>query len=139
MGLIVQKVDVWAAEISDAPGGLAGKLAPLAAAGADLDFIVARRAPDKPGAGVVFVTPLEGDAQAAGAEAGFSITQSLHSVRIEGDNEAGLVAQLTDQLGQAGISLRGLSGGVVGGKFIIYLALDSAEDADQAIQILQQA
>ena len=140
MGLIVQSVDVWAAEIRDEPGGLANKLAALAAEGTDLDFVVARRCPDKPGAGVVFVTPLRGDAEiAAATEIGFAITQSLHSVRVEGDNQAGIAAQLTDKLGQAGISLRGLSAAVIGTRFIIYLALDTADDADKAIQILQEA
>ena len=140
MGQIVQSVDVWAAEIPDTPGGLAGKLAALAAAGADLDFIVARRRPDKSGAGVVFVTPLKGDAQiAAATEIGFAVTQSLHSVRIEGDNQAGIGARLTGKLARAGISLRGLSGAVTGVRFIMYLALDTAADAEQAIQVLQKA
>ena len=67
MGLTVERVDVWAVSIKDQPGGLAAKLAPLAEAGADLEFAVARRAPDKPGTGVVFVTPLRGDAQTAAA------------------------------------------------------------------------
>jgi hypothetical protein len=140
MGLTVKSVDVWAAEIQDEPGGLAGKLAALAGAGADLDFIVARRCPDRPGAGVVFVTPLKSDAEiAAATEAGFTVTQSLHSVRIEGDNRAGIGAQLTEKLAQAGISLRGLSAAVTGVRFIMYLALDTAADADQAVQILQEA
>ena len=140
MGLTVQSVDVWAAEIRDEPGGLSNKLAALAAAGADLDFIVARRCPDKPGAGVVFVTPLRGDAEVAAAtDVGFAVTQSLHSVRIEGDNQAGIGARLTDKLGQAGISLRGLSAAVTGVRFIMYFALDSAADAAKAIQILQEA
>jgi hypothetical protein len=49
---------LWAAMLQDRVGGLAGKLAPLAAAGANLEFIIARRAPEQPGRGVVFVTPL---------------------------------------------------------------------------------
>jgi len=139
MGRKVENVDVWAAEIRDKPGGLANKLAALAAEGADLDFVIARRCPDKPGAGVVFVTPLRGDAEiAAATEVGFAVTQSLHSVRVEGDNQAGIAAQLTDQLGQAGISLRGLSAAVIGARFIIYLALDTADDANKAMQVLRE-
>ena len=57
MDLLVERVDVWAATIQDRPGGLARVLATLREAGADLQFIVARRAPEKPGTGVVFVTP----------------------------------------------------------------------------------
>ena len=91
MNLAVERVDVWAASIEDKPGGLAQKLATLAEAGADLEFVVARRAPDKPGTGVVFVTPLQGDAQtAAAAGAGFAVADSLRSLRVEGDNRPGI-------------------------------------------------
>ena len=138
MTLSVQRVDVWAASIEDQPGGLAAKLAPLAEAGADLEFVIARRAPDKPGTGVVFVTPLEGAAQAVAAEeAGFAVADSLHSIRVEGENSPGLGAQLTSQLADAGINLRGLSAAVIGGRFIMNLALDTADDADKAMGLLQ--
>ncbi len=49
MDLIVERVDVWAASTVDKPGGLSGILKGLHEAGADLDFIIARRAPEKPG------------------------------------------------------------------------------------------
>ena len=140
MSLAVQSVDVWAATIDDQPGGLAAKLAPLADAGADLEFVIARRAPDKPGTGVVFVTPLRGDAQtAAGAKAGFAVADSLHSLRIEGDNSPGIGTRLTGKLADAGINLRGLSAAVIGGRFIMYLALDTAGDAQKATSLLQDA
>ncbi len=138
MGLTVQRVDVWAASIEDQPGGLAGKLAPLAEAGADLEFVIARRAPDKPGTGVVFLTPLRGDAQTeAGEKAGFAVAESLHSVRVEGDNAPGIGAELTKKLADAGINLRGLSAAVVGARFIMYLALDTADDAEKAMSLLE--
>ena len=139
MSLAVQCVDVWAATIEDQPGGLAEKLAPLAKAGADLEFVIARRAADKSRTCVVFVTPLRGDVQArAGAKAGFSLADSLHSLRIEGDNKPGFGAQLTQQLADAGINLRGLSAAVIGERFIVYIALDAAEDAEKAKSVLQE-
>lgn len=139
MSITVQSVGVWAATIEDQPGGLAEKLAVLAEAGADLEFVVARRAPDKPGTGVVFVAPLLGEDQArAGAKAGFSQADSLHSLRIEGDNKPGIGAQLTQRLADAGINLRGLSAAVISERFIVYIALDAAEDAEKAKHILQE-
>jgi hypothetical protein len=140
MSLTVERVSVWAATIDDQPGGLAGKLAPLAEAGADLEFAIARRAPDKPGTGVVFVTPVRGEAQTSAAEkAGFATADSLHSVRIEGDNQPGLCSQLTRKLADAGINLRGLSAAVIGTRFIMHLGLDTTEDAEKAMSILQEA
>jgi len=139
MGLAVERVDVLAATIDDQPGGLAGKLAPLAEAGADLEFVVARRAADKPGSGVVFITPLRGDAQAAaGAQAGFAVATSLHSVRVEGDNEPGIGARLTRKLADAGVNLRGLSAAVLGDRFVMHLALDTSDDAEKTIRLLQE-
>ena len=140
MACSVQRVDVWAASIDDQPGGLSAKLSPLAQAGADLEFVVARRSPDTPGSGVVFVTPLHGEAQtAAGKQAGFAVADSLHSVRVEGDNRPGIGAQLTERLADAGINLRGLSAAVIGGRFIMHLGLDSADDAEKAMDLLQSA
>ena len=139
MDLIVKRVNVWAASIRDEAGGLAQLLIGLREASADLDFIIARRTVEKPGAGVVFVTPLRGDREiAAAAELGFNVTHSIQSVRIEGDNKAGITAELTEKLAAAGINLRGLSAAVIGPRFIIYIGLDTAADAEKAIDILEQ-
>ncbi len=139
MDLIVEQVDVWAAPVKDEPGGLANILAGLRDAGADLDFIVARRAPDQPGKGVVFVTPLRGDREIrAAAYLGFDVTRSLHELRVEGENKPGIAAQITEKLGAAGINLRGFSGAVIGTRFIIYIGLDSAEDAKKAEGIIKK-
>ena len=139
MNLIVKRVNVWAASIRDEVGGLSQLLIGLREAGADLDFIIARRTAGKPGAGVVFVTPLRGDEQiAAAAELGFNVTHSIESVRIEGDNKAGIAAELAEKLATAGINLRGFSAAVIGARFIIYIGLDSSENAQKVLNILKQ-
>lgn len=136
--LMVDKVDVWAAPLMDRPGGLAEKLEALQDAGADLQFILARRAPDKPGGSVVFVTPLRSDReiQAAAAE-GFNVTRSLQSLRIEGPDCPGIVGALLRRLADAGLSLQGLSGAVIGARFVAYIGLDTPEDAQRAMEILR--
>ena len=137
--LLVERVDVWAATIEDKPGGLAKILNGLRDAGADLDFVIARRAPEKPGTGVVFVTPLRGDREVAAASTlGFNVTSSLKSLRIEGQNKPGVASALTNRLADAGINLHGLSAAVIGTKFIIYISLDNAEDAAKAAKILKK-
>src|SRR5438093_1284967 len=55
----VSKIEVWTGEIEDKPGALDAKLQPLAAAGVDLTFLIARRQADRPGRGVVFLAPLK--------------------------------------------------------------------------------
>lgn len=140
MDFLVERVDVWAAEIPDRPGGLAEALTALGDSGADLQFVVARRTPEEPGKGVVFVTPLQGDHETrAATQVGFNVTNSLHSVRIAGHNEPGVAAQLARRLSDTGINLRGFSASVIGSQFVVYVALDTLDDANRAIEILQIA
>ena len=139
MALKVLKEDVWAASMRDRPGALAEKLAALSKAGADIEFLIARRAPEKPRTGVVFLTPVKGAAQVKAAKAaGFKKTKSLHSVRVEGANKAGLGAKLTDALAVKGINLGGLSAAVIGRKFVAHFAFKKAADATKAIGILKK-
>ena len=119
MDLFVERVDVWAAPIEDQPGALADALGILRDAGADLQFIVARRTPHEPGKGVMFVTPLEGDREiAAAAQVGFNVTHTLHSVRVVGRDRPGVAAELTQELADASVNLRGFSAAVIGRQFI---------------------
>jgi len=107
MDLLVERVDVWAATIEDRPGGLARVLGTLRDAGADLQFIISRRAPEAPGKGVVFVTPLQGDREIeAAAQVGFNVTRTLHSVRIMGRDQPGVAAELTEKLANGQVNLR---------------------------------
>lgn len=139
MKLDVSRTDTWASTIDDRPGGLADKLASLAAAGANLEFIIARRAPEKRGRGVVFVTPLKGSKQIKAAEAaGFQKTGSLHSLRVEGADKPGMGAKLTRALAKAGINLRGLSAAALGRRYVTHLALDTAQDAAKAAAVLKK-
>jgi hypothetical protein len=139
MAYTVKKVEVWAGEIADRPGGLASTLTALQAAGSNIEFVVARRAAEKPGTGVVFVTPIKGAKQKAAAQqAGLSTSEGLHSVRVEGPDRAGLGAKMTDALGAAGINLRGISAAALGRRAISYFAFDSATDADNAIRVLKK-
>jgi hypothetical protein len=138
MALDVSRTQVWAASMKDKPGALAEKLEGLRAAGANLEVVIARRAPDKPGQGVVFVTPLKGAAQLRAAQAfGFCKTESLHSVRVAGADKPGIGARITAARAAAGINLRGLSAAAIGKRFVAHLALDTAADASKAIRVLK--
>ena len=140
MAYSIRKVDVWAGEIEDRPGGLAGKLEALANAGASLEFIIARRQPDKPGTGVVFLTPVKTPKQKQAATgAGFNTTSSLQSVRVEGPDRPGLGIKMTRALAEAGINMRGLSAAALGRRSVSYFAFDNVEDADNAVKLLKKA
>jgi hypothetical protein len=138
MRVDASRVDIWTASIEDRPGGLAEKLKALAEADADLEFISARRAPEKPGTGVVFVVPIKGPRQIRVAkEVGFRKSESLHGVRVATGNKPGFGAELTEQLADAGINLRGLSVASIGNRAMFHLAFDSNADANKAMQVLK--
>ena len=139
MAMEIKRVDVWAASIKDTPGGLADKLAPLTEAGASLEFVIARRAPEKRGQGVVFLTPLKGPKQLRAAKAaGFAKTTSLHSLRIAGADKRGIGSKITQAIADAGLNLRGLSAAAIGRKFVCHLAFDSSPDAASAKRALKK-
>ena len=140
MEQIVERVSVWSASLMDSPGSLSNKLSCLDEAGVDLDFIIARRAPEQPGSGVVFVSPLRGDHEVRAASTlGFAISSSIAAVRVEGENEPGAAARLTDLIADAEINMRGFSGAVVGRKYVAYIGFDSPEDANRAAGIIREA
>ncbi|UCG47107.1 MAG: hypothetical protein JSU94_16610 [Phycisphaerales bacterium] len=138
MKLDIARIDVWVAGIDDRPGGLAEKLRSLADAGANLEFLIARRAPDQPGRAVVFAAPIQGAKEARAAkEAGFEKTKSLGAIRVSATDKPGLGLALTEAIAQAGLNLRGLSGVAVGKKAVFYIALDTAADVAKAVKRLK--
>ncbi|MGA2916313.1 MAG: ACT domain-containing protein [Sedimentisphaerales bacterium] len=139
MKLEVTRVDIWIVGIKDRPGGLVEKLEPLAQASANLEFLLARRSPEKPGRGVVFVTPVRGAAQEKAAkQAGFKKAKSLCGLRVACVDKPGLAVKLVRLISDAGINLRGLSGAAIGKRAIFHLAFDSVADANKAARCLKQ-
>jgi len=138
MLLEVKQVDVWKAELEDRPGALAEKLAAVRRAGADLDFIIARRRYDKPGTGVVYLAKLEGEAQTEAArEAGLAIRQGPVVLHVQGQDEPGSAARLTRALADENINLRGLSGARIGRQCILYVGVESQAEADKAANVIR--
>ena len=136
----VSKVEVWTREIDDRAGSLAAALEPLAAAGVDLVFMIARRYTHVKGKGVVFAGGLTGDKATKAAEAaGFKRSADLAGLRVEGPNTPGDAARVARTLAQAGINLRGVSASVIGPRYVQIMAFDSAADADKAAGLLRGA
>jgi hypothetical protein len=139
MALQVTRAEVWAAPIDDRVGGTAEKLEGLGKAGANFEFLLARRTPEDPGKGILFVGPIKGSKVIRAArEAGFAKSDELQSLRIEGPDKPGLIAKVTRALAGAGINLRGLSAAAMGRKFVAHLAVDSAEDLKKAMAALKK-
>jgi predicted amino acid-binding ACT domain protein len=139
MPLKVTKTELWVAELKDQPGSLASCLSTLAAAGANLECVIGRRQPDKPGTGLVFVSPIEGrKIRTAASGAGFGDAARLPALKVEGGDKAGLGAKILHAVGSAGVNLRGTSAIAIGRRFTCFLAFDSKADAGKAAAALRR-
>jgi len=139
MALKATRTDMWTCSVDDRAGGTADKLDLLARAGANLEMVFARRAPEMPDHGLLFLSPIKGAKAVRAAEAaGITRAEGIISIRVEGGDKPGLGARMSRALGNAGVSFRGLTAIVVGKKFISYIALDSAADATKAIAVLKK-
>ena len=139
MKLKITKAQMWKASIDDRPGGAAAVLGPVAQAGANFEFAFARRAPEMPGRGLLFVLPVQGKkATAAAQAAGLAMAADMHMLRIEGADKPGTTAAVARAMADAGINFRALSATAVGRNFRAFLALDSAEDAARAAGALKK-
>jgi hypothetical protein len=138
MSLTITKVDVWAAEIDDTPGGLAKLLGALAGTGADLECVVARRDPTKLGKGVAFLTPVKGaNVKKAAKAEGLAPAEKLATLKVEGDDASGIGSRIISTVAEAGVNLRGVSAAVIGRKFVAYLGFDADSDAGKATRALK--
>src|SRR5436309_2186789 len=139
MKLKISRTDMWTVTIEDRAGGAADKIEPLAGAGANFEFVFARRTPEQPGKGVVFVTPVKGAKVVKVARSvGFEKPADIHGLRLEGSDRPGMSAKVMRTLADAGISFRATSASAVGRKFVCYIALDSAADAVRAASLLRR-
>lgn len=138
MAYSVKTVEVWAADIMNRPGMLARVLEALTVAGAELEFLIARKATEKTSR--VFVAPLTTAKQKrAAGDVGMVRAAGLHALRIEGPDRAGLGAQITRAVAGRGLNLRGASAAAVGKKTLFYLAFSSADDAKAAAAIVKKS
>ena len=137
MAYKVESMEVWCGTLEDEPGSLARKLAPLSAAGINLEFVLARR--DKPGVGLWFVSPIKGVKGARTAKGvGLKKEAMLSALRITGPDKKGLGQEVTEALAHAGINLRAVSAATAGGTSVLWLAFDGKKDAGKARQILRR-
>jgi hypothetical protein len=137
MSFKLDRIHVWTGEVADQAGGVAAKLALLAQAGANLEYIYTLRLPDKPGSGILYVAPVTGPLVVRAARsAGLHEATNPIVLRVEGDNAAGLGHRLTQKWATEGLSLQGLMMSVLGDKFVGYASFDTVGDANRAAAIL---
>jgi hypothetical protein len=138
MALKTKRIDVWVAEVADRPGELAHVLGKLAAAGANLRMVIARRQFEATESGIIFVSPITGKkTQQAARDIGFAPTMSVFGLMVEGNDKRGMGADIAARIAKAGINLRAFNATTIGSKFIVYLAFDDAQDQKLAEKALK--
>ncbi len=137
MSYAVKAVEVWAGDVRNKPGMLARILEALTQAGAELEFIVARRLTENTSR--VFVAPLKGKKQRQAADAvGLVPAVGMHSLRIEGPDRGGLGAGICRAVADAGLNIRGFSAAAFGKKMVNYLAFSSEAEVQAAGKALRK-
>jgi len=139
VALTVKKIALWRKEVENGAGILAGALAPLAHAGANIHVVMAYRYPGHEFKGAIELYPVTGKKSATAAkEAGFSASD-IPTLLVEGDNRAGLGYATAQAIADAGISLDFLMAQVVGKKYSAVFGFESDADAARCATIIRKA
>lgn len=127
------KIDTWAGDVLNRPGALARVLEALGAAGANLEFVVARQVSRNTSR--VFVSPLTSAAQRkAASDVGLVRADSMHVLRIEGPDRPGLAARLARHFADAGVNIRGLSASSQNRKVVLYFGFSTPDEFKSALR-----
>ena len=139
MAPTVKKIVLWRKQVENRAGVLAGALAPLAHAGANVRVVMADRYPGQESKGAIELYPVTGKKSATAAkEAGFS-PSDIPALLVEGDNRTGLGYATAQAIADAGISLDFLVAQVVGKKYSAVFGFESAADAAKCGAIIRKA
>ena len=137
MSYTVKKVQIWAGDILNRPGMMARVLEALTNAGAELEFIVARRVSEKTSR--VFLAPVKGRRQKRAAQdVGLVEAEGMHAMRIEGPDRVGLGGQIARTVAESGINLRGASAAALGRKAVFYLAFATESELSAALKAVRR-
>ncbi|MBI5764314.1 MAG: ACT domain-containing protein [Planctomycetes bacterium] len=137
MAYSIKAVEAYATDLMNRPGMLARVLEALTNAGANLEFVIARRVSQNTSR--VFLAPLKGaKVLRAAKDVGLQKAEGMHALRIEGPDRPGLGAHLTRGLASAGLNIRGLSAASISRRNVCYIAFATATEMGQAQKILKK-
>ena len=137
MGAKIENIEVWAGDVMNRPERLARVLEALSAAGASLEFLVARRVTERTSR--IFVAPLKGKKQKqAATDVGLVPAEGMFVIRVIGSDRQGLGAELTRCIAAAGINIRGASAASIGKKNAFYFGFKTRDECKEAARVLRR-
>jgi hypothetical protein len=139
MAVTVKKVTLWRKEVSHTPGVLGDVLTPLAEAGVNLRAVMGYAFPNDPGRAAIEVFPISGKkASAAATRAGLA-PSPIACLHVEGDDRAGLGAQMAHAIADKAINISFVMAETVGRKFSAVFGFQSDVDAAVAAKAIKSA
>lgn len=139
MAITVNRITLWRRELANEAGTLAAVLEPLVKAGANLQVAMGYRLPGNESRAALELAPVKGRKQQAAARAAGLTPSDIPTLLVAGDNRAGVGHAISQELGQAGISMAFLVAQVVGRKYTMVLGFDNQADAKAAVPLIKRA
>ena|ERR687892_1213682 len=139
MAVTVRKIVLWRKEVENRPGSLAGALASLARAGADLQVVIGYRYPAEDAKAAIELYPVTGKKSVAAAQEAGLIASSIPALLVEGDNRPGLGHAMSQAIADAGINLHFIVAQVVGRKYSTVLGFESEAAAARAVPLIRKS
>ncbi|MGE5219277.1 MAG: hypothetical protein ACM3SP_19955 [Chloroflexota bacterium] len=139
MAVIVKKIVLWRKEVENRPGALSSGLASLAAAGADLQVVLAYRYPGEENKAAIELYPVTAKRSVAAAREAGLTASPLPALLVEGDNRPGLGHAISRAIADAGINMDFVVGQVVGKKYSAVFGFGSEEDATKGAALIRKA
>jgi hypothetical protein len=139
MAVTVKKIVLWRKEVENKPGALAGVLAPLAQAGANLEVIMGTSLPDDAGRASIGVFPVKGKKSMAAAEAAGLRATPVPALLVQGPDRPGLGHGMARMVADAGINIGFMVAQVLGRNFSAIYGFASEADAGKAGALIKKA
>ncbi len=139
MAVTVKKITLWRGEVPNRPGTLGNALAPLAAAGADLQVVMGYHYHGAGDMAAIEVFPVSGKKANTAAEAAGLCASALPTLLVEGDNKAGLGAAVAETIAEAGINVGFFVAQVIGRKFSAVIGFEDEAASRQASTLIKKA
>lgn len=138
MAITVKKITLWRKDVENKPGELAGVLAPLADAGADLEVVMGTTYPGDVGKATIGVFPVKGKKSVAAAQAGGLTAASVPALLVTGDNKPGLGRKIAQTVAEAGINIGFVIALVLGRNFSAVFGFESEAEAGKAATLIKK-
>ncbi len=139
MPVTVKKIVLWRREIENQPAVLAGVLAPLASAGADLQVVMGYRYPGHESMAALELYPVTGRKSINAAKAAGLSAASIPALLVQGDNKPGLGYAISKAVADAGVNMAFLVAQVIGRRYSAVIGFDNEADARKASGLIKRA